>query len=198
MNWIEIFGLASGLILVVLQIFHSRWMWPFEIACCVAFLAIYLPMRLWGNALIQVYYIVMAVVGIIAWAKDRSSAGAEDVIILNRITPSVLLISALVLLAGTPLCVWMMKVSGDSRPVLDALVTVLSILATWWLTRSYIEQWYLWAVADALNVLLFVMQRLDGVGASLGPLFMNIAFLASSAAGYLYWKRKGKQINIES
>ena len=198
MNWIEIFGLASGLILVVLEIFHSRWMWPFEIASCAAFLVIYLPMRLWGNALIQAYYIVMAVVGIIAWARDRAAAGAEDVIILNRITPAVLAISAAVMLAGTPLCVWLMKVSGDSRPVLDALVTVLSILATWWLTRSYIEQWYLWAVADALNVLLFVLQRMDGVQASLGPLFMNIAFLASAAAGYVYWKKKGRQTYIVS
>ena len=196
MGWVELFGLVSGLVLVVLEILHSRWMWPFEIASCLAFLAIYLPMRLWGNSLIQVYYIVMAVVGIIAWAKDRAAAGDEDVIVLNRITPAVLLISAAVLAVGTPLCVWIMKMSGDSRPVLDALVTILSILATWWLTKSYIEQWYLWALADALNVLLFVLQRLDGVNASVGPLLMNIAFLASSAAGYVYWKKKGRKTYI--
>ena len=132
----------------------------------------------------------MSVVGLLAWAKD-GKASEEGEIILNKITGKYIWISAALVAVGSPICILIFKAAGDPRPVLDGMVTLLSILGTWWLTKSYIEQWFVWIIADLLNAILFILQLTDGVDLSMGPLLMNLAFLASSVVGYFYWKKKG-------
>ena len=41
-------------------------------------------------------------------------------------------------------------------PLWDGLITSLSVVATWMLTRKYIEQWYMWIVANAIAVVVYL------------------------------------------
>ena len=41
-------------------------------------------------------------------------------------------------------------------PLWDGLITSLSVVATWMLTRKYIEQWYVWIVANAIAVIVYL------------------------------------------
>ncbi len=41
-------------------------------------------------------------------------------------------------------------------PLWDGLITSLSVVATWMLTRKYIEQWYMWIVANAIAVAVYL------------------------------------------
>ena len=41
-------------------------------------------------------------------------------------------------------------------PLWDGLITSLSVVATWMLTRKYIEQWYVWIVANAIAIVVYL------------------------------------------
>lgn len=49
---------------------------------------------------------------------------------------------------------------GDAAPVLDALTTVLSLIAQWLLNRKRIDNWWAWIAADVLYVGLYVRRGL--------------------------------------
>ncbi len=42
----------------------------------------------------------------------------------------------------------------------DGLITSLSVVATWMLTKRYLEQWYIWIVANAIAVILYLVMGL--------------------------------------
>jgi nicotinamide mononucleotide transporter len=69
--------------------------------------------------------------------------------------------------------------------LLDSAVTVLSAVATWWLVRSYCEQWLLWIVADSMSVLLCASQGMWWMA------FLYLVYAASAVYGLRYWKKRG-------
>jgi nicotinamide mononucleotide transporter len=73
---------------------------------------------------------------------------------------------------------------------LDAAATMLSVVATWWLVRSYIQHWWLWIVADALTTALCLSQGMWWMAALYG------AYTASAVIGFVHWKRNGVYLNI--
>ena len=72
--------------------------------------------------------------------------------------------------------------------LLDASVAVLSAVATWWLVKSYIQQWWLWIVADTLSTILCITQGMWWMA------LLYAAYTASAFIGYSHWKKKGSII----
>lgn len=72
---------------------------------------------------------------------------------------------------------------------LDSSVAVLSALATWWLGRSYLEQWYVWIAADCVSVILCISQGLWWM------VVMYVFYTVAAAYGLVYWKRHGKYVD---
>ena len=68
---------------------------------------------------------------------------------------------------------------------LDASVAVLSAVATWWLVKSYLAQWWLWIVADTMSILLCAMQGMWWMAA------LYVAYVAGAVVGLMYWKKHG-------
>lgn len=186
MSFLEIFALITGAIFLVLQILHHKWMWPMEIVSCLALLAIYIPDKLWGSAVLQIYYIVMAVLGIFKWRQDaREAAKEEKAIIMNKPTSKVIFGSFAIIIAGGFICSLILKAMDDPAPRIDGVVTILGVVATWWLTNSYLEQWLMWIVADSIMIILCFSQQLYG------PMILYGFYTVSSIIGYFNWKRNG-------
>ena len=79
----------------------------------------------------------------------------------------------------------MLRAAGDSVPQLDGIATVLSVIATWWLAQSYLQQWLLWIVADILTTVLCLVT---------GQYWMALlyaAYVLSAVYGYFHWKKNG-------
>ena len=71
----------------------------------------------------------------------------------------------------------------------DAAVTVLSGIATWWLAKSYPQQWLLWVVADVVSAWLCWSQGMI-------PMAILYAIYSISAIyGYIHWIRNGRYID---
>ena len=72
--------------------------------------------------------------------------------------------------------------------LLDASVAVLSAVATWWLVRSYLEQWWLWIVANALSTVLCLSQQMWWMAV------LYMAYALSAAYGLRHWKNNGRYV----
>ena len=75
-SWIQAISLICGVTYMVLQIFQHKWMWYFSIAASTAACIIastnldggaWAP--LWAQVALNVYLIVIAIIGIIHWRK---------------------------------------------------------------------------------------------------------------------------------
>ena len=170
-------------------------MWVVGVATSVAAMWVFFRQGLYASFGLNTYYLITSFVGLWQWRKDRkrlvgnqSSEQADDVIHLNRLTPLTLIASAVIAVAGTLALAWLMELVENPMSYLDAAVTVLSAVATWWLVKSYIQQWWLWVAADLLSTILCASQGMWWMTA------LYAAYTLSAIIGYNHWKKKGQYV----
>ncbi|MDR3296703.1 MAG: nicotinamide riboside transporter PnuC [Prevotellaceae bacterium] len=70
-----------------------------------------------------------------------------------------------------------------SMPMLEAVGTALSIVATWMLARKLLEHWLVWIVADSLMaVAFFNTERYPSM-------LLGLFYAAAAVYGYFAWRR---------
>lgn len=189
MDWIEafeIFSLVTGVIYLVLEVLQKDFMWVVGILTASAAVVAFAAQHLYASMSLNVYYVVVSVVGLAQWKKDEEKV--EEGIHLRKLSGKGFAMSTIVFLAGTVLLYFILSALGDPASWLDAAVTVLSAVATWWLARSIPQQWILWIVADVASAYLCFSQGMNWMTAL-------YAFYALSAIyGYYHWKKQGSYV----
>jgi nicotinamide mononucleotide transporter len=195
MDWMQIFTLVTGVIYIVLEIRQKNFMWVVGIATSIAAMWVFFRQGLYASFGLNTYYLITSFIGLWHWGRDKkrlvenpSSAQADDVIHLNRLPLRTVVLSAVIAVAGTFALAWLMKLVENPMSYLDSAVTVLSAIATWWLVRSYIQQWWLWIAADCMSTLLCLSQGMWWMTA------LYAAYTLSAVFGYIHWKRKGQYV----
>lgn len=195
MDFMEIFTLVTGVIYIILEIRQKNFMWVVGIFTSLAAMLVFFRQGLYASFGLNTYYLITAFIGLWQWGRDKKKISAEttassgdDVIHLNRLSMKTVLISAAVSVAGTFALAWVMELLENPMSYLDASVAVLSAVATWWLVRSYIEQWWIWILADTLSTILCVTQGMWWMTA------LYAAYALSAIYGYIHWKKHGVYI----
>ncbi len=187
---IEIFAAVTGVVYVILEILQKNAMWWVGILTGAACAFEFATQHVWASMGLNIYYMGMSVVGLIQWKKASAEVG-EDAIHLNMMSHRVRLISLALLVVGISVLTPILKNTGDAAPVLDGTAVTLSIIATWWLAQSYLEQWMLWVVADLLSMALCLTTGQYWMAA------MYLAYTASAVYGYFHWKNRGEYVNLK-
>ena len=189
----QIFTLVTGVIYIVLEIRQKSSMWLVGIATSLAAMWVFFRQGLYASFALNTYYLITSFIGLWQWGRDRKKpdhANAHEeggsAVHLNRLNRSTVIISALVVAAGTWGLAQIMELLENPMSYLDAGVAVLSAVATWWLVRSYIQQWWLWIVADTLSTVLCATQGMWWMAA------LYAAYTLSAVYGYLHWRRHGR------
>lgn len=97
----------------------------------------------------------MAVYGFWHWTRESGEPVAITVWPL-RWHVAALLSTIVIAFAAAP---WL-AANGAAWPMLDAGVTVVSLLATWMVARAVLENWLYWLVVDAVSFFLYAAQGL--------------------------------------
>jgi nicotinamide mononucleotide transporter len=99
------------------------------------------------------------------------------------------------IIAGTAALSWGMDrlyVLGllNENPLsqLDSLATTMSVVATWWLVRSYLQQWWLWILADTLSAVLCALYGMWWMT------LLYVAYAAAAVIGLRHWTKHGVKI----
>lgn len=196
MDWMQIFTLVTGVIYIILEIRQKNLMWIVGVATSLAAMWVFFRQGLYASFILNAYYLITAFIGLWQWGCDRKRLHASeaeahsvnDEIHLNHLSGTVVLYSIVIIAAGTFALAWLMEIVENPMSYLDALVAVLSAVATWWLVRSYLEQWWLWIIADMLSTILCVTQGMWWMAG------LYAAYTASALVGYFHWKKKGRYI----
>lgn len=176
----EALGFVTGAACVYLVVQQSIWNFPLGIANNIFFLVLFGQARLFGDAGLQIVYIVLGVHGWHQWLH-----GGEQRTALKVTRASLQL--WVVLLGLFPVVTWglvlvLRRVNG-SAPVLDAFTTVLSLGAQYLLNRKLIENWWLWIVADVIYIYLYIARGLHLTAV------LYFVFLGLCIAGMVRWRR---------
>ena len=195
MDWMQIFTLVTGVIYIILEIRQKNFMWVVGIATSIAAMWVFFRQGLYASFGLNTYYLIASFIGLWQWRRDRMrlvsnepAEQADDVIHLNRLSVSTVLLSAVIAVVGTLALAWLMELVENPMSYLDATVTVMSAIATWWLVKSYIQQWWLWIAADLLSTILCAAQGMWWMTA------LYAAYTLSALIGYNHWKRKGQYV----
>ncbi len=187
-NFMEIFTLVTGIIYVILEIRQKNFMWILGMLTSAATVYVFFVQGLYASAILNVYYFVIAFWGLFQWKKDSAATGDSGSIHLNKLSPGTVWVSLALFIAGTANLTFIMEHFGDSMSVLDASVTMLSAIATWWLGKSYLQQWFLWIAANALTFIMCLHQNLYLLS------ILYAVYVLSAVFGYFHWKRNGQYV----
>jgi nicotinamide mononucleotide transporter len=178
---IEVIAAACGLVCVVLIIRRSLWNYPFGIAMVILYAWIFYDVRLYSDALLQVFFLIVQLFGVYWWLNGRAGDG--------RVRPVRLPASAMIVwaagaaLASAALGYVMATRTDADLPYWDAVTTVLSMVAQYLMARRYLQNWLVWIVVDVLAIGIYWTKGLTPTAA------LYAVFLALAIAGYFSWRR---------
>jgi len=160
-NIVEIFGAVTGIAYVILEIKRNILLWPLGIITSAVYIYVFGRNGFYANMGLQGYYLVISVYGWYMWRRQQ--AGDEggprtDVRRIDSATAVGCTLVAVILWAG----LWFLldRATDSPVPLWDGLIASLSVVATWMLTRKYIEQWYVWIIANAIAVAVYLASGL--------------------------------------
>ena len=204
----EYFGFVTGVLYLIWEIRQNNLMWVVGILSALAYAFVFAQSALWAAMLFQVYYFFVSIYGLISWRRDKNlvSAGSGETpagadasaadlsspsIAYRIITPKALLVSAVACAAIFAAIYWVLaRFTGDPMPVSDAVVATLGIVATYWLSKAYLQQWLLWVAVNVMSVYMFISQGLYLTA------FLYILYTLCAFYGFLHWKKKGVEISV--
>ena len=177
-NVIEYAGFAVSAAYLIFEILQKRIMWAFGIFSALLYMAVFINSELYASASMQLYYLAVSIVGWFKWGRDTSEGG-----VIVKPSLRVISISSIIALPGFILLYLVLYYfSSDPAPLADAFIATLSMLATYWLSLKYLEQWYLWMVANSCAVILCFTQELYLTS------LLYIIYLIASIIGYFRWR----------
>ena len=188
-QWIEIFAMVTGLAYVVLEILQKNAMWVVGVLTGAACAFSFAIQHSWGMMFLNIYYVVISFVGLVRWRRD-GAALEEGEIHLRKLPLKTALWSAGIFVALSLGFSALLRALGDEVSSLDAVASILSVIATWWLSESYLQQWMLWVVADIMTTALCIMTGQYALA------LLYLAYIISAVYGYFHWKKKGIVVTL--
>lgn len=186
-QYIEILGTAVGLIYLWQEYRASIYLWITSIIMPAIYLYVYYQAGLYADFGINIYYLVIALYGWLAWRYNFSLQGkradSNELSISHVCRVTFLRLTLLFLAAWAVISYILVHFTNSTVPYTDAFTTALSIIGMYMLARKYIEQWWVWLVVDFVSSALYIYKELYFT-ATLYALYAIIAIF-----GYRKWKQ---------
>ena len=185
--YLEILGVITGIIYLWFEYRASIYLWIAGVIMPAIYIFVYYDAGLYADFAINIYYLIIALYGWVAWKTGFSfsgETGTQGELPITR-TPrrAVAKIVATYIVAQL-LIAWILINHTDSNvPLADSFTTALSIVGMWLLARKYIEQWWVWFVVDVASCMLYTYKGLYFT-AILYAVYAIIAIF-----GYYKWKK---------
>jgi nicotinamide mononucleotide transporter len=177
----DLLGFVTGVACVWLTARANIWNFPVGILNSAILGLVFLEQRLFADAALQVVFILLGARGFWLWRSHRQTSEASPVFRISARELCWLVLAGLVLTLGSWRALLWLK---GSAPILDALVTSLSLCAQWLLNRRVLESWLFWIAVDVISIPLYFSRGLPLIAV------LYVIFLALCAQGFRRWRRQ--------
>lgn len=166
LSYIELAASLFGLVYVVFEVLQKNFMWYLWVLTSITFGIVYYYSHIYAYMGLQIYYVAMGIYGIYSWrrakalAKRAAAQPAEprsedaDILVVRKMSREVAILSTLFSIIVFFILTYILKCTEDPNPWLDSFCSVISMLATFWLSRQYLQNWYLWIVCNVASTIL--------------------------------------------
>jgi len=186
-NYIEILGTLLSIAYLLLSIRQNILLWPMGILSAALYVIVFFQAKFYADMGLNVYYLLISIYGWVTWASAKNKTGVKMPVKKLRGLHLILAALTIILLfAGIGLI--LDNFTDSPLPYWDSLTTSASVVATWMLTRKYIEHWILWVVIDLISMGLYIYKGLYPTAV----LFMIYTIMA--LVGYRQWNRELKTV----
>lgn len=180
-TWIEIGAFVLALWMVFANMRVQLVAWPLAIASSAGYLILFAHSKLYGEAGLQLMFIVVAAWGWWQWKFGRLADGSA--LKVRRIDARTAAMVAIAAAAAWPLLgLLLLRFTDSDVPFFDALPTAGSIAGQWLLGRQYIENWPVWLGVNLVSVALFASKGLWLT------VLLYALFAALSVIGWRAWR----------
>lgn len=174
MSPLEVLGFVLSVIAVWLTARQHIWCWPIGIASVVVYAIVFVDVKLYSDAALQIIYIFLQAYGWFVWVTTGPSPGMQRPPGRISLTTAGILLAAGA--AGTGAAGYMMATRTDAAlPWWDAGTMVFSLIAQWLMARKVLECWILWIAVDAVYVGIYLAKDLR-LTALLYGIFIGLAW----------------------
>jgi nicotinamide mononucleotide transporter len=183
-NWLEVFGVITGLLCVGLAAINNIWNWPIAIISVGIYIFIFFDARLYADMGLQVYFMIMNIYGWYYWSRKPQTA---DKIPVALVTTREIFISIAAVVIFTFFLGTVLKYTPASFPYLDSFCTACSLVAQVFLARKVLENWLIWVFVDIIYVGVYIFKGLDLTAIMYG------IYVAIALYGYFDWRKDYKK-----
>jgi len=145
------------------------------------YLYIFFHAKLYSDAGLQVFFLVMQFYGWYHWTRGRVEHSTSLSPVARLSVRGWLLTGAGVAAGTIALGTTMQRLTDASVPYFDAFTTTLSVIAQFQLTRKILENWTLWIVADIVYIGVYSYKDLYWTAG------LYVVFLILCVKGYRDW-----------
>jgi nicotinamide mononucleotide transporter len=178
---LEGLGVTTGILGVWLTAKENVWCWPVGLVNVAVYAVVFHGAKLYADMGLQVLYFALCLYGWWAWLHGGTDHGRLGV---SR-TPAAALVGTfsigVVFAAG--LGYFLRRYTDAALPLFDAGTTSFSLVAQFFQTRKWIENWIVWLIVDTVYVGMYVNKGLYPTAA------LYTVFLALAVLGLVKWGR---------
>jgi nicotinamide mononucleotide transporter len=185
-TWLEIVAFVLAIWMVVANIRVNPIAWPLAIVSSALYLALFADSKLYGEASLQLVFIVVAGWGWWQWLRGTAADGSA-LKVRTLTARGRWLLLGIFAIAWPVVGLFLKRHTNTDVPWWDAFPTAGSLIGQWLLGRKYVENWPTWVVVNVVSVGLFVYK-----GLWLTTLLYGV-FIAMSFVGWRAWQRLAAQ-----
>ncbi|MGD9835699.1 MAG: nicotinamide riboside transporter PnuC [Piscinibacter sp.] len=181
-TWLELIAVVLALVMVALNMRVNPLAWPLAIASSLLYCLLFWDSRLYGEAGLQLFFVVVALWGWWQWLRGTMDNGSA--LRVRALSRRATLGSLLALAIAWPALALFLDHRTDSDvPWFDAFPTAASVIGQWLLGRKYVENWLVWLLVNVVSVALFAFKGLWLT------VLLYAMFAVLSVVGWRAWRR---------
>lgn len=182
-TWLELVAVVLSLAMVAANMRVNPVAWPLAIASSLLYALLFADSRLYGEAVLQFFFIAVALWGWWQWLRGRGDDG--QALRVHRLSVRGRLVLGAGVALAWPLTGLLLARATDSDvPYLDALATSASVAGQVLLGRKVLENWLVWLAVNVFSVGLFAYKALWLTA------LLYALFAALSVAGWRAWSAR--------
>lgn len=182
-TWLELVAVALSLAMVAANMRVNPVAWPLAIASSLLYALLFADSRLYGEAVLQFFFIAVALWGWWQWLRGRGDDG--QALRVHRLSVRGRLVLGAGVALAWPLTGLLLARATDSDvPYLDALATSASVAGQVLLGRKVLENWLVWLAVNVFSVGLFACKALWLTA------LLYAVFAVLSWAGWRAWRSR--------
>jgi nicotinamide mononucleotide transporter len=186
-SWLELIAVLLSLAMVVCTIAEMHWGWPLAAISSVLYFFLFWSQRLYGDAMLQVFFTVLALWGWTMWLRGVDGAPLPITRLSRRQQWHMALIgTTLWLVTGLTL----RNFTDTDVPWWDAFPTAISLIGQYLLAHKRLENWTAWIIVNTVAVGLFAWKALWLTT------LLYVVFIALSVLGWHRWSATMKTNNV--